>query len=129
MTNSGAIVTEGPLSDGVYAQSVGGGGGEGGFTVNGTLASGSGGMVSTVGDKGGAGGAGGPVTVTNTGTILVKGAGSVGVFAQSIGGGGEVAGLPARSTCRAARCKTVSAARAAMAATPATSPSPAPAAS
>jgi uncharacterized protein with beta-barrel porin domain len=93
VTNSGAIVTEGPLSDGVYAQSVGGGGGEGGFSVNGTLGSGSGGMVSTVGGKGGAGGTGGPVTVTNTGTILVKGAGSVGVFAQSIGGGGGSGGF------------------------------------
>ncbi len=93
VTNSGSIVTEGPLSYGVYAQSVGGGGGNGGFTVNGTLGSGSGGMVSSVGGKGGAGGAGGPVTVANTGTILVKGAGSVGVFAQSIGGGGGSGGF------------------------------------
>ena len=93
VTNSGAIVTEGPLSYGVYAQSVGGGGGNGGFTVNGTLASGSGGMISNVGGKGGGGGAGGPVTVTNSGTILVKGAGSVGVFAQSVGGGGGAGGF------------------------------------
>ncbi|UGY07397.1 autotransporter domain-containing protein [Bradyrhizobium quebecense] len=93
VTNSGQIVTEGKLSYGIYAQSVGGGGGNGGFTVAGTLASGSGGMVSNVGGGGGNGGNGGAVTVTNTGIIVVKGAGSVGVLAQSIGGGGGSGGF------------------------------------
>ena len=93
VTNSGQIVTEGKLSYGIYAQSVGGGGGNGAISVAGTLASGSGGMVSNVGGGGGNGGNGGTVMVDNTGIIVVKGAGSVGVLAQSIGGGGGSGGF------------------------------------
>jgi hypothetical protein len=93
VTNSGQIVTEGKLSYGIYAQSVGGGGGNGAISVAGTLASGSGGMVSNVGGGGGNGGNGGVVMVDNTGIIVVKGSGSVGVLAQSIGGGGGSGGF------------------------------------
>ena len=93
VNNSGVIVTNGALSYGVYAQSIGGGGGVGGFSVAGTLSTGSGGTTSSVGGSGAAAGNGGNVTVTNTGSIEVKGAGSVGVFAQSVGGGGGAGGF------------------------------------
>ncbi|SFK70874.1 hypothetical protein [Methylocapsa palsarum] len=85
--NDGAIQTDAALSYGIYAQSIGGGGGAGGISVSGAYSS-SGGATSTVGGQGAAGGGGGEVKVTNTGSILVKGAGSVGIYAQSVGGGG-----------------------------------------
>src|SRR6185437_15107102 len=90
--NDGIIETDGALSHGVYAQSIGGGGGSGGFSVSGAFSS-SGGATSSVGGTGAGGGNGGDVTVTNSGTIILKGAGSVGVYAQSIGGGGGDAGF------------------------------------
>ena len=90
VTNDGLIETDGANSHGIYAQSIGGGGGSGGIAVAGTLSS-SGGAASSVGGAGSAGGTGGDVKVTNIGSILVKGAGSVGVFAQSVGGGGGAA--------------------------------------
>ncbi|MDR3527606.1 MAG: hypothetical protein P4L57_10020 [Rhizomicrobium sp.] len=93
--NSGQIVGNGALSYGILAQSIGGGGGNGGFSVEGTLASGSGGDSQSVGGSGGAGGTGGSVQVDNTGSIILKKAGSVGVFAQSIGGGGGTGGFNA----------------------------------
>jgi hypothetical protein len=76
--NSGLIMTEGAISDAVFAQSVGGGGGSGGV---------SGGLVAIGGDGGG-GGDGGEVTVSNEGLINTEGYFSRGVFAQSVGGGG-----------------------------------------
>ena len=91
--NNGIIVTEGALSTGIIAQSIGGGGGNGAFSVAGTVSSGSGGVTSSVGGTGGDGGAGGDVTVINTGLIQVKQAGSVGIVAQSIGGGGGNGGF------------------------------------
>ena len=90
--NDGIIETDGALSHGIYAQSVGGGGGSGGISVAGSYSS-SGGATSSVGGQGTAGGAGGEVRVTNTGLIIVKGAGSVGIFAQSVGGGGGAGGF------------------------------------
>src|SRR6185503_542664 len=41
---------------------------------------------------GGSGGDGGVITVTNTNDIFTRGVGSFGIFAQSIGGGGGLAG-------------------------------------
>ncbi|WP_171878151.1 hypothetical protein [Mesorhizobium loti] len=80
VTNSGLLLTSGDKADGIYAQSVGGGGGEGGNAY---------GMVA-VGGGGGSTGAGGTVTVTNNkgGQIWTKGILSNAIFAQSIGGGG-----------------------------------------
>ena len=92
VTNAGTIETDGALSHGVYAQSVGGGGGSGGFSVSGAYSS-AGGATSSVGGSGAGGGAGGDVNVTNSGTIILRGAGSVGIYAQSIGGGGGDAGF------------------------------------
>jgi len=91
--NLGTITTTGFLSNGVFAQSVGGSGGRGGNATNiqvavdalftGTVA---------VGGSGGKGGVGDVVTVNNGGLIHTLGDFSNGVFAQSIGGGGGLGG-------------------------------------
>ncbi len=88
----GAILTSGDGSAGIVAQSVGGGGGNGGHAT----ADGSGGQLTVniaVGGTGGAGGAGGSVLADNgNGAILTKGANADGIFAQSVGGGGGTGG-------------------------------------
>ncbi len=87
----GSISTWGDGSRGVFAQSVGGGGGQG----SGSDAAGSGGTIGvnvSLGGNGGNGNNGGAVTVNNTGAILTTGAKADGIFAQSIGGSGGVAG-------------------------------------
>jgi hypothetical protein len=81
--NSGLIWTKGKDSHGVFAQSVGGGGGDGGSGLAGEV---------SVGGQGGVAGDGGEVRVTNSGTIVTEGALSRGVFAQSVGGGGGTGG-------------------------------------
>ncbi len=84
--NSGSITTKGDHAYGIHAQSIGGGGGNGG--------AGSGGFwsVAQVGGRGSGGGEGGEVTVNHSGTIKTSGEGGVGIFAQSVGGGGGTAG-------------------------------------
>lgn len=92
--NEGTITTNGAQSTGIMAQSVGGGGGNGGIVINGSGSTASGGAISTdLGGSGGAGGAGGAVTVDNKGTINLNGAVSMGILAQSIGGGGGSSGF------------------------------------
>jgi hypothetical protein len=81
--NSGVIRTRGKDAHGVFAQSVGGGGGDGGSGLAGEV---------SVGGQGGVAGDGGEVRVTNSGTIVTEGALSRGVFAQSVGGGGGTGG-------------------------------------
>ena len=83
LTNSGAITTSGDYASGLYAQSIGGGGGEsdaGGNTVG----------AFAFGGSGGEGGDGNSVTVLNeaAGTITTSGIGARAILAQSIGGGG-----------------------------------------
>ncbi len=111
VNNSGEIETFGDVSDGIYAQSVGGGGGAGG---NGILGSGEilpvpvelaaipVGSVSfyknlqaVVGGSAGSSGNGGIVEVNNDKNIITRGSNSNGIFAQSIGGGGGVGGKAA----------------------------------
>ncbi|HYC98208.1 autotransporter outer membrane beta-barrel domain-containing protein [Brevundimonas sp.] len=72
------VSTSGVSSHGLFAQSIGGGGGNGGV---------SGGVVA-IGSRGSSGGTGGQVVVNSGSTIQTTGAGSRGLFAQSIGGGG-----------------------------------------
>ena len=85
----GTILTQGVAAFGIFAQSVGGGGGEGSLagTVNGSLQS----LGMGIGGNGGGGGDGGVVTVT-TGdggsTITTTGKHGIAIFAQSVGGGG-----------------------------------------
>jgi hypothetical protein len=92
----GTVSTEGFQAIGVLAQSIAGGGGQGGAATatanpglfdgyNGTLQFGA---VVAVGGQGGDGHNGGAVTVANTGTTQTAGYGAHGVMAQSIAGGG-----------------------------------------
>lgn len=95
VVNTGHIRIEGAQSRGISAQSVGGGGGNGALAVSAnasaislktpTVAS----LLNVgLGGSGGDGADGGNVTVRHTGNIVSTGADSVGIFAQSIGGGG-----------------------------------------
>ncbi|WP_119389810.1 autotransporter outer membrane beta-barrel domain-containing protein [Taklimakanibacter lacteus] len=97
VTNSGAIETQGHLAIGIFAQSVGGGGGTGGFAIGGSFTSGddAGAATNSVGGSGGVASRGGNVEVTNqaSGTILTLGNRSHGIQAQSIGGGGGSGGF------------------------------------
>ncbi len=81
----GLAKTSGAHAFGVHAQSVGGGGGNAGAGISGLWS------VATVGGRGSGGGDGGSVTVAPP-FIETEGEGSVGVFAQSVGGGGGTAG-------------------------------------
>ncbi|XUU60811.1 hypothetical protein ACRAQ6_00630 [Erythrobacter sp. HA6-11] len=85
ITNNGSIFTSGTLSFGIFAQSVGGGGGMGGA---GSLTP----SEVAIPAAGGGGGDGGDVTVIHTGDIVTQGYGAIGIFAQSVGGGGGYAG-------------------------------------
>jgi hypothetical protein len=91
VANSGIIATLGVNAYGVFAQSVGGGGGIGGAATA-SSADGSYSLGVSVGGSGGHGGDGGTVTVVNSGGIFTFGSLSYGVFAQSIGGGGGAGG-------------------------------------
>ncbi|HQZ12004.1 MAG TPA: hypothetical protein PK286_03885 [Devosia sp.] len=110
VTNSGSITTLGAVANGIFAQSVGGGGGTGG---NGVL--GSGGLIPipidlianltlgktkkysdlgvAVGGNGGGVAHGGVVKVNNDGDITTYGSNSTAIIAQSIGGGGGIGGV------------------------------------
>lgn len=86
--NSSSISSHGSNAKGIFAQSVGGGGGSAG----GYMASGEGALNVNLqfGRTGAGGGDGGAVTVKNgkDAKIETAGNGSVGIFAQSVGGGG-----------------------------------------
>jgi hypothetical protein len=89
--NIGDISTAGAGSDAIFAQSVGGGGGNGGFAGVGSL--GGIGVSVGVGGSGGAGANGSTVNVTSAGNLTTAGSDAVGLFAQSIGGGGGNGGF------------------------------------
>ncbi len=78
VTNFGVIKTFGASARGIFAESIGGGGGTGGDSSG----------LAAVGGKGGPGSFGGTVTVGNSGSITTIGNKSIGIFAQSVGGGG-----------------------------------------
>ena len=79
VTNNGSITMTGAGSVGLFAQSVGGGGGV--ATAN---------NASNFALNAQGNGNGGTVTVTNNGTVSITGDNSAGVFVQSVGGGGIV---------------------------------------
>ena len=92
------ISTQGLNAVGILAQSIGGGGGSGGFSLSGGMS------VSTSvaylpsfginsGSSGGAGGSAGAVSVTGASTIGTLGESSPGILAQSVGGGGGNGGI------------------------------------
>ena len=91
--NSSIVRTYGDESHGIFAQSVGGGGGNGGFSVAGSVTISAPSLTASVGGKGGEGSDGGKVNVLNQGVINTAGAGSYGIFAQSVGGGGGSGGF------------------------------------
>ncbi|MGB7541718.1 MAG: autotransporter domain-containing protein, partial [Burkholderiales bacterium] len=100
VANTGNIRTLGDDSAGIFAQSVGGGGGVGGSADAGLL-----GKISVAGGAGSAG-TGGDVSVTQVGDIetgaaseegLVSGKRSHGIYAESVGGGGGMSGDVNRS--------------------------------
>lgn len=86
VNQTGNISTLSAGSYGILAQSVGAGGGVGGNGVVGLT-----GRIG-IGGKGNAAGNGGDVEVTLAGQVDTSGAGAFGIFAQSVGGGGGVAG-------------------------------------
>lgn len=92
VTNEGNVMTMGDSASGIFAQSIGSGGG---LSTGGT-AKGSSGKLSqsmTLGAGGAASGNGGAVSATNNATILTFGGDSPGIFAQSVGGGGGKSGV------------------------------------
>src|SRR5581483_10414272 len=91
----GGIQTTGDMASGILAQSVGGGGGNGGFAIQGSFAKGDDSTANTnsVGGSGGNGGTGGTVQVFNHGAISVSGAMADGIIAESVGGGGGNGGF------------------------------------
>ena len=90
----GNIWVSGAMSNGIFAQSVGGGGGDAGAAYSGSPL-----LFSTsVGGNGSGGGIGGSVTVDNSGMIETDGASSQAIFAQSVGGGGGNGGSQVAST-------------------------------
>lgn len=91
VNNASAITTFGQGSYGILAQSIGGGGGDGGTTVSGSVSAGLSAAV-TVGGVGSSGGNGSTVTVDNYGNVLTYGDTSYAILAQSIGGGGGSGG-------------------------------------
>lgn len=89
VNSSGVITTAMANAMGIFAQSVGGGGGN--ATSNSATSSGSSGKAGvsmSMGANGGSGNTGGTVTVSQNGLISTQGVNSIGIFAQSIGGGG-----------------------------------------
>lgn len=94
---SDGITTSGENAAGVFAQSVGGGGGHSGTTVAGAASSDYS-LQTSVGGAGGSGGRSDQVTVTTTGKIATSGKVASGVRAQSIGGGGGHSGTTVSAT-------------------------------
>jgi Autotransporter beta-domain len=86
LRNGATILTLGNNSSGIFAQSIGGGGGFGA------------GSSASTGANLGNGGNGGDVTIANTNAIQTVGANSHGIFAQSIGGGGGAVSSISNST-------------------------------
>ncbi len=95
VTNSAAITANGAQGVGILAQSVGGAGGNGGFSISGGASFSADTVTQSVGGAGGAGGNAGAVTVTNNlgGMITTNGAMAYGVIAQSVGGSGGNGGF------------------------------------
>ncbi|MTH95614.1 autotransporter outer membrane beta-barrel domain-containing protein [Roseibium sp. RKSG952] len=87
----GNLTTNGDNADGILAQSVGGGGGASGLTIDANAVQMSGASLA-IGGSGGPGGDAGDVTVTTSSELIsINGAGSDGIVAQSTGGAGGVA--------------------------------------
>jgi len=93
VNNQNSISTDGELAYGIVAQSVGGGGGAGGFSFSGGVTTDGFVMSASVGGAGGAGGNAGSVSLTNDGLVTTSKNGSHAILAQSVGGGGGSGGF------------------------------------
>ena len=94
VSQSGGMATRGDGAYGILAQSIGGGGGDGGMAIGiAATASNNATLGATLGGRGGAGGAAGVVTVGSSGLLSTQGMLAMGVVAQSIGGGGGNGGM------------------------------------
>jgi hypothetical protein len=91
----GTLTTKGALATGALIQGIGGGGGYAGIVVDGSLSIGASGLNVQLGQHGSTVAAGTAVKTSNANDIVTGGVGSLGFVAQSIGGGGGVAGLSA----------------------------------
>ncbi len=101
-TSTGSTLgTAGNFSNGILAQSVGGGGGTGGFSLAGGVSD-SASVNASVGGSGGAGGGGSAVTVNSSSNITTTGQVSHGILAQSVGGGGGSGGFSIAGSVSAA---------------------------
>ncbi|HEY9213286.1 MAG TPA: hypothetical protein VIQ29_10595, partial [Ancylobacter sp.] len=89
--NGGNVTTTGEQAYGIVMQSVGGGGGIGG-DADVTSATNNGTGLIAVGGAGTSGGSGGSVGFTAGGSVTTKGDNAHAIIAQSIGGGGGIAG-------------------------------------
>src|SRR5690606_18542676 len=89
--HEGDVTTAGYDSACIFAQSIGGGGGD--VATNLVRGTTTGGTISmTLGRIGGTGGAGGNVTVFSDGLVTTLGDRSAGILAQSVGNGGGKSG-------------------------------------
>lgn len=107
VNNDSQVTTSGVFAHGIVAQSVGGGGGTGGSAVSFQFSNtdlpvdipvlddiaGLTTIEMTLQGSGGAGGDGQDVTLINTGNIYTSGAFARGIVAQSVAGGGGLAGF------------------------------------
>lgn len=93
VNNTAIIHTNSEEAVGILAQSIGGGGGSGGMATNGALKSGDSGISVGIGGSGGTGLTGGTVTVNNSSIVITDGLAAHALLAQSIGGGGGVGGM------------------------------------
>ena len=92
ITNRGRIITQNQNAVGIFAQSIGGGGGSSAVETQALGVKSKHSIKRKIGGNGGSGGHGGSVTVSNQGSISTIGDGSAAIYVQSIGGGGGVAG-------------------------------------
>ena len=90
VVNGGLVQTTGEGAHGIFAQSIAGGGGNGGLAlaISAVLAEDGNAPLLAIGGTGGDGADAGDVTVTNSGQITTSGQEAHGIVAQSIGGGG-----------------------------------------
>ena len=91
-TAATTVATLGARSYGLLAQSIGGGGGDGGFSIAGSIGKGPAANFS-LGGSGGGGRDGGDVTLNSSSRIATVGEESHAIFAQSVGGGGGSGGF------------------------------------
>ncbi|WP_346900066.1 autotransporter outer membrane beta-barrel domain-containing protein [uncultured Roseibium sp.] len=87
LTGGAGIQTSGEGAFGLVAQSIGGGGGLAGDATGGSMTTATANLTS-----GGANGDGGQITLEIDAPIYATGNGSIGIVAQSIGGGGGISG-------------------------------------